>query len=97
MPYGRRPVAGYYTRMRVIGLTTCLSALTLTSCASAPAKMPDLGPMIDHIPHWLGGEREGMPPRAGTPEHEAWQDKREGRAAIKGKGQPGEPFAGKGQ
>jgi hypothetical protein len=51
--------------------------------------MPDPGPMIDHIPRWLGGEPEGVPPRPGTPEYEAWQAKRaRDAAAIKAKGQP---------
>jgi hypothetical protein len=38
--------------------------------------------MIDHIPHWLGGLPEGVPPRPGTPEYEAWQA--EGRSRDKG-------------
>jgi hypothetical protein len=63
--------------------------------------MPDPGPMIDHIPHWLGGEPEGIPPRSGTPEYEAWQATRaKDAAATKGKSQPGdtnEPSAGKGR
>jgi hypothetical protein len=50
--------------------------------------MPDSGPMIDHIPHWIGGEPEGIPPRPGTPEYEAWQAKRAKDAAtIKSSGQ----------
>jgi hypothetical protein len=77
--------------MRFIGLTICLSAFALTSCATGPTKMPDPGPMIDHIPHWLGGLPEGVPPRPGTPEYEAWQAKRaQDAAAIKSKGQPGD-------
>jgi hypothetical protein len=81
--------------MRFIDLATCIArllpALALTSCATGPAKMPDPGPMIDHIPHWLGGLPEGVPPRRGTPEYEAWQAKRaQDAAAIKSKGQPGD-------
>jgi hypothetical protein len=53
-----------------------LSTLALSSCATGPTKMPDSGPMIDHIPHWIGGEPEGIPPPPGTPEYEAWQAKR---------------------
>jgi hypothetical protein len=57
--------------------------------------------MIDHIPHWLGGLPEGIPPRPGTPEYEAWQAKRaQDAAAIKSKGQPGDvsgPCTGKAQ
>jgi hypothetical protein len=76
--------------MRFLSLSTRLAwlpALGLTSCATGPTKMPDPGPMIDHIPHWLGGEPEGIPPRPGTPEYEAWQTKREGR----GNDQTGQP------
>jgi hypothetical protein len=60
------------------------------SCATGPLKMPDPGPMIDYIPHWIGGEPEGIPPRPGTPEYEAWQAKRAKDAAtIKSSGQTG--------
>ena len=24
------------------------------------------------MPHWMGGEPEGVPPRRGTPEYDAW-------------------------
>jgi hypothetical protein len=72
----------YHVRMRFIGVTTCLSALALASCATEPTKLPDPGPMIDHIPHWLGGLPEGVPPRPGTPEYEAWQAKRAKDAAT---------------
>jgi hypothetical protein len=79
--------------MRFIGLSTCLASLfafALTSCATGPTKMPDPGPMIDHIPHWLGGEPEGIPPRPGTREYQAWQAKRAKDAATnKSRGQTG--------
>jgi hypothetical protein len=91
---GAGQLLGYSIRMRFIGFYNCLvwlSALALTSCATGPTKMPDTGPMIDHIPHWLGGPPEGVPPRPGTPEYEAWQAKRaQDAAAIKSKGQPGD-------
>jgi hypothetical protein len=90
--------------MRFIGFSTCLAwlpALALTSCAAGPVKMPDPGPMIDYIPHWIGGEPEGIPPRPGTPEYEAWQAKRAKDAAtVKSSGQTGNGFGlatGKGQ
>ena len=76
------------------GFTTCFAwlpaSLALASCATGPTKLPDPGPMIDHIPHWLGGEPEGIPPRPGTPEYEAWQAKRaKDAAAIKSSDQAG--------
>jgi hypothetical protein len=90
MPHGRRSIGEYNTRMRFIDLSTCIAWLALASCATGPAKMPDPGPMIDHIPHWLGGEPEGIPPRPGTQEYEAWQAKRAKDAAtIKSSGQTG--------
>jgi hypothetical protein len=32
---------------------------------------------IDLIPHWASGEPPGIPPRQGTPEHDAYKAKRE--------------------
>jgi hypothetical protein len=59
--------------------------------------MPDPGPMIDHIPHWLGGLPEGVPPRPGTPEYEAWQAKRAQDAAAIKSGSASGQSAGKSQ
>jgi hypothetical protein len=53
--------------------------------------------MIDHIPNWLGGEPEGIPPRPGTPEYEAWQTKRAEDAATIKPGSPSGQSAGKSQ
>jgi hypothetical protein len=86
--------------MRFLSLSTRLAwlpALALTSCATGPTKMPDPGPMIDHIPHWLGGEPEGIPPRPGTPEYEARQTKRAKDAATIKPGSPSGQSAGKSQ
>ena len=46
--------------------------LPLVSCASGQ----HTGQAIDAIPHWIGGEPEGIPPRRGTPEYDAWAAKR---------------------
>jgi len=39
------------------------------------------GRMIDAIPHSLGGEPDGVPPRSGTPEYDAWMAQRAQEAA----------------
>ena len=56
-----------------------LSAVsTLASCAPVSAVV------ADNVPTWLGGMPKDVPPRPGTPEHDAWMKKRaEDAAAIK--------------
>jgi hypothetical protein len=53
---------------------TCLAAPLLSSCAHGPN-------MGERIPQWMGGEPEGLPPRRGTPEYDAWMAKRAQEAA----------------
>jgi len=45
----------------------CLGCVLLSGCAG---KSP--GEQIADMPQWMGGEPEGVPPRRGTPEYEAW-------------------------
>jgi hypothetical protein len=45
----------------------CLACLALSSCAGKTA-----GEQFADMPHWLGGEPAGVPPRRGTPEYDAW-------------------------
>jgi hypothetical protein len=33
------------------------------------------------MPHWMGGEPAGVPPRRGTPEYDAWMAARAEEAA----------------
>jgi hypothetical protein len=33
------------------------------------------------MPHWMGGEPAGVPPRRGTPEYDAWMGARAQEAA----------------
>jgi hypothetical protein len=33
------------------------------------------------MPHWMGGEPAGVPPRRGTPEYDAWMAARASDAA----------------
>ena len=54
----------------------CLMGLLLSSCAG---KTP--GESFADMPHWMGGEPEGVPPRRGTPEYEAWMAARTKEAA----------------
>ena len=57
----------------------CLACGLLTSCAGQTA-----GERLADMPHWMGGEPNGVPPRRGTPEYDEWMKKRaEDAAAIK--------------
>jgi hypothetical protein len=51
-------------------LAVLLTATLLASCSH----------MGDYIPHWAGGLPEGTPPRPGTPEYEAFRQKRDAEA-----------------
>ena len=54
----------------------CLACISLSSCAGKTA-----GERIADMPHWMGGEPDGVPPRRGTPEYEAWAAARAQEAA----------------
>jgi hypothetical protein len=54
----------------------CLACLALASCAG---KTP--GEAFADMPHWMGGEPAGVPPRRGTPEYDAWKAARAEEAA----------------
>ena len=61
----------------------CLVGVLLASCAG---RTP--GEHIADMPHWMGGEPEGVPPRRGTPEYDAWMAARAQEAARPKTGQP---------
>jgi|GEM_PF-5964244 len=54
----------------------CLAALSLSACAGRTA-----GEHLADLPHWMGGEPAGVPPRRGTPEYDAWMAARAQEAA----------------
>jgi hypothetical protein len=54
----------------------CLAYVSLSSCAGRTA-----GERMADMPHWMGGEPAGVPPRRGTPEYDAWMGARAQEAA----------------
>jgi hypothetical protein len=54
----------------------CLAFLLLSACAG---RTP--GEHLADMPHWMGGEPAGVPPRRGTAEYEAWMAARAQEAA----------------
>jgi len=59
-----------------ISALLCLAGVLLSSCAG---KTP--GERFADMPHWMGGEPAGVPPRRGTPEYDAWTAARASDAA----------------
>ena len=52
-----------------------LAGAVLGGCSSINEKMaPVIG---DALPQWAGGEPQGLPPRRGTPEYDAYMKERE--------------------
>jgi hypothetical protein len=60
-----------------------LACMLLASCAGKSA-----GEHIADMPHWMGGEPEGVPPRRGTPEYDSWMAARAEEAARPKNAQP---------
>ena len=54
----------------------CLGCLLLSGCVGRTA-----GEHIADMPHWMGGEPDGVPPRPGTAEYDAWMAARATEAA----------------
>jgi hypothetical protein len=61
----------------------CFACLLVSDCAG---KTP--GEQIADMPHWMGGEPAGVPPRRGTPEYDAWMAARGQEAARPKTDQP---------
>jgi hypothetical protein len=68
---------------RLTAVLLCLACVLLSSCAG---RTP--GEHIADLPHWMGGEPDGVPPRRGTPEYDAWMAARAQEAARPKTGQP---------
>ena len=60
-----------------------LACISLSSCAGQTA-----GERLADMPHWMGGEPAGVPPRRGTPEYDAWMAARAQEAARPKTDQP---------
>ncbi len=54
----------------------CVAFVMLSSCAAKTA-----GERLADMPHWMGGEPAGVPPRRGTPAYDAWMAARDQEAA----------------
>ncbi len=61
------------------GLTSVLLYLACVLLSACAGRTP--GEHIADMPHWMGGEPEGVPPRRGTPQYEAWMAARAKEAA----------------
>ena len=64
------------TRTWALWPLLCLACVLLSSCAGQTA-----GEHLADMPHWMGGEPAGVPPRRGTPEYDAWMAARAQEAA----------------
>src|SRR5712675_504523 len=71
----------YFLKLKWVFL--CLACVLLSSCAG---KTP--GEHLADMPHWMGGEPAGVPPRRGTPEYDAWMAARAQEAARPKNDQP---------
>jgi len=54
----------------------CLACVSLSSCAGQTT-----GEHLADLPHWMGGEPAGVPPRRGSPQYDAWMAARAQEAA----------------
>ncbi|RXG85769.1 hypothetical protein EAS61_35170 [Bradyrhizobium zhanjiangense] len=74
-----------------------LACLSLAGCTTASNfyTVPDpngvnatIGQRLADLPHWMGGLPADAPPRAGTPEYDAWMAARAKEAARPKSGNP---------
>jgi hypothetical protein len=63
----------------------CLGCLSLLSSCTGDRTA---GAHIADMPHWMGGLPEGVKPRRGTPEYDAWTASRDQEAARPKTNQP---------
>jgi hypothetical protein len=64
------------SRLKLEWVLLGLACALLPSCAGRTA-----GEHMADMPHWMGGEPPGVPPRRGTPEYDAWEAARAKEAA----------------
>jgi hypothetical protein len=69
-------VANSHLRLKLEWALLCLTCIFLSSCAGRTA-----GERMADMPHWIGGEPPGVPPRRATPEYDAWTAARAQEAA----------------
>jgi hypothetical protein len=67
--------------MKLPLLVIMLGSISLAGCASPATTANMSNHIVDAIPHWAGGEPEGVPPRRGTPEYDAYVAARAQEAA----------------
>src|ERR1700728_1387429 len=67
-----------FFRTTIKWVLLCLACATLTACANGRTT----GERMADLPHWMGGEPDGVPPRRGTPEYDAWMAARAQEAAT---------------
>jgi hypothetical protein len=70
-------------RTWALGALFSLACVLLASCAGQTA-----GEHLADLPHWIGGEPAGVPPRRGTPEYDSWMAARAQEAARPKTDQP---------
>ncbi|MGH6716394.1 MAG: hypothetical protein ACREDC_09450 [Bradyrhizobium sp.] len=56
-------------------IACALLACSLAGCGTVNRKLANS--MADYVPEWAGGLPPDAPPRAGTPQYDAWKKKRE--------------------
>ncbi|MET4119776.1 putative small secreted protein [Bradyrhizobium sp. JR1.5] len=65
--------------LRALLILLALSA-SLSGCGTVNEKLSS--GMGDYVPQWAGGLPADAPPRAGTPEYDAWMKERERRRLM---------------
>jgi hypothetical protein len=63
----------------------CVACVSLSACGQT------VGERIADMPHWMGGEPPGVPPRRGSPEYDAWMAARAQEAARPKTSQTAQP------
>jgi hypothetical protein len=72
---------------KILCVVLCLACAHLCGCADGKTT----GERMADLPHWMGGEPDGIPPRRGTPEYDAWIAARAQEAATPKAGQANKP------